>query len=132
MAEIVTITHICLFQPVILTSRRQHDDQIINIACKLVGDVMPGNPQYLQFFNLMLRSYIGNLNLQMVKRDFYDPENKVRRYVIPEFPLYRRTRVLGDDGGKFFGPVYRTHQFKVERGRPDPRDGLSEVALNLP
>lgn len=62
-------------------SKRDSDNQQIRITIKLVGDLHPGDFHYLQFFNILQRKILGQLDLKLVGTKFLDPQNKVRTMV---------------------------------------------------
>ncbi|KAL0113296.1 hypothetical protein PUN28_012449 [Cardiocondyla obscurior] len=73
-----------LFDRQIFTSQRKSDEAIITITVRLVGDMVAGDPHYLQFFNILMRKCYDHLNLKLVGRNYFDPDNKI---VLPETKL---------------------------------------------
>lgn len=65
-------------------------DQPIRITMKLVGDVTLGDYHLIQFFNILMRKCLTNMNLQLVGRNFYDALAKipVSKYDIELWPGY--------------------------------------------
>lgn len=61
----------------VFTSVRQSDEQAITITVRLVGDMLVGDYHYIQFFNIIMRRCFEYLNLKLIGRNFFDPENKV-------------------------------------------------------
>lgn len=51
----------------------------IRITVRLVGDVEWGDRSYIQLFNLIIRKCLTHMRLQLVGRDYYDPNSKVSR-----------------------------------------------------
>lgn len=49
----------------------------VRITVRLVGDVNWGDSHYLQLFNLIIRKCLTHMKLQMIQRDYYDPQSKV-------------------------------------------------------
>ncbi|KAL0880899.1 hypothetical protein ABMA27_002071 [Loxostege sticticalis] len=70
--------------PMELYSDRKTDGQRMRILIKLVHDVSPGDYHYIQIFNIIIRKCFSLLDLQLVGRDFFDPQAKVD---IPEHKL---------------------------------------------
>ncbi|XP_063975996.1 piwi-like protein Siwi isoform X2 [Diachasmimorpha longicaudata] len=60
-----------------LQAVRQHDNQQMRITLKLVGDMSRGDPHYLQFYNILTRKCLEILKLQLVGRNYFDPNAKV-------------------------------------------------------
>lgn len=69
-------------------SKRDSDNQEIRITIKLVGDLHPGDYHYLQFFNILTRKILGQLDLKLVGTKFLDPANKseVREFNMEIWP----------------------------------------------
>lgn len=65
-------------------------DQPIRITLKLVGDVSLGDYHLIQFFNILMRRCLQNMNLQLVGRNFYDALAKIpiSKYEIELWPGY--------------------------------------------
>ncbi|XP_028164126.1 piwi-like protein Siwi [Ostrinia furnacalis] len=70
--------------PMELYSDRKTDGQRMRVLIKLVHDVSPGDYHYIQVFNIIIRKCFSLLDLQLVGRDFFDPQAKVD---IPEHKL---------------------------------------------
>lgn len=47
---------------------------IVTITIKLVGEMSPTDHDYLHFFNVIWRNAMSKMKLQMIKRNFYDPD----------------------------------------------------------
>jgi len=62
----------------IFHSKRSSDDQIIEVRMKLVGEVDNSSVQYLQFMNIILRSMLEKLSLDLIGRDYYDSKAAIR------------------------------------------------------
>ncbi|XP_045534719.1 piwi-like protein Siwi [Papilio machaon] len=71
-------------EPLELYSDRKTDGERMRIMIKLTCAVSPGDYHYLQIFNLIIRKCFRLLQLQLVGRDFFNPEAKVD---IPEHNL---------------------------------------------
>ncbi|KAK0175566.1 hypothetical protein PV327_009306 [Microctonus hyperodae] len=65
-----------------LASKRESDQKMIIISIRLVGDLVKGDPHYLQLYNIIMRRGLEHLNLQLVGRNYFDAKARV---VIPEF-----------------------------------------------
>ncbi|CAG4918650.1 unnamed protein product [Colias eurytheme] len=65
-------------------SERKNDGEKIRILVKLICAVSPGDYHYIQIFNLTIRKCFYLMNLQLMGRDFFDPDAKVD---IPEYKL---------------------------------------------
>ncbi|KAK9512245.1 hypothetical protein O3M35_000713 [Rhynocoris fuscipes] len=76
--------------PLELYSSRKHDDVKIRITIKKTTDLVMGDPNYIQFFNIVIRKCIAGLNLQLVGRDFFDAAMKVKidKYNMELWPGY--------------------------------------------
>ncbi|GBP01862.1 Piwi-like protein Siwi, partial [Eumeta japonica] len=79
--------------PLELYSDRKEDGARMRILIKLVGDVSPGDYHYIQIFNIIIRKCFYALNLQLVNRDFFDPQAKVdiHQYKLQVWPGYKTT-----------------------------------------
>ena len=62
-----------------LVSTRQSDDTPVKITIRLVGDMVRTDPQYIPFFNIIMRKCLEHLKLQLVGRDYYDARHKVNK-----------------------------------------------------
>ena len=51
---------------------------VITITIKFVHEVQPTDSHYMQFFNIVLRSAMEKLQLEEIRRNYYDP--KVRQF----------------------------------------------------
>lgn len=49
----------------------------VRIMIRLVGDVAQGDYHLIQFFNIILRKCLVYMKLQLVGRNFYDPQARV-------------------------------------------------------
>ncbi|XP_018333348.1 piwi-like protein Siwi [Agrilus planipennis] len=63
--------------PMELHVQHEESETTYRITIKLVGDVTAGDYQYIQFFNIIMRKCMGNLNLQLVGRNFFDAKAKI-------------------------------------------------------
>ena len=66
-----------------LTSTRREDGSNVSIVIKYVGEIRPTDYAYVQFFNLVLRNAMEKLQLELIRRDYYDPKAAV------DFKTYR-------------------------------------------
>ena len=64
-------------QPIVLTTPR-NDGTTVVITIKLVGEVIPTDYHYVQFFNIVLRQAMEKMGLSLIRRDYYDPESSVK------------------------------------------------------
>ncbi|XP_013136803.1 PREDICTED: protein aubergine-like, partial [Papilio polytes] len=71
-------------EPLELYSDRRTDGERMRIMIKLTTAVSPGDYHYLQVFNIIIRKCFHLLQLNLVGRDFFNPEAKVD---IPEYNL---------------------------------------------
>ena len=62
----------------ILTTVSERDKMEYNITIKLVGEILPTDYQYLQFFNIVLRSAMEKLQLELIRRDYFDPKSAIK------------------------------------------------------
>ncbi|CAH1801213.1 unnamed protein product [Owenia fusiformis] len=59
--------------------REQRDGTRIRITIRDIHEVQPGSPDFLHLLNIVLRNVMKHdLGMQLIKRDFFDPEQKVR------------------------------------------------------
>jgi len=63
--------------PLILESKRESDGTIVVITIKLTNEVQPSDPSYMQFFNIILRSAMEKLQLEEIRRNYFDPKAAV-------------------------------------------------------
>lgn len=61
-----------------MTSKRDSDGVLIVISLKLVKIVNKNEVSYIQVFNLLVRKCLKHLNLKAIRRNYYDPEAKVK------------------------------------------------------
>ena len=47
---------------------------VITINIKFVHEVQPTDSHYMQFFNIVLRSAMEKLQLEEIRRNYYDPK----------------------------------------------------------
>ena len=60
-------------KPKVLTTPR-NDGQTVEVTIKLVGEIQPTDYHYMQFFNIVLRQAMENMQLELIRRDYYDPK----------------------------------------------------------
>lgn len=60
-----------------LYSQRDTDGTQVTITVKRVAEVTEGDAHYIQVFNILTRNCLRNLNLKLIKRDYFDPEARV-------------------------------------------------------
>ncbi|CAB4062070.1 AUB [Lepeophtheirus salmonis] len=63
--------------PFEICTKREDDGKMIGITMKYTRQVSPMDFSYFQFFNIILRRCMENLDLQMLDRNYYDPNAKV-------------------------------------------------------
>lgn len=68
-------------KPLELYSER-NDGQKMKLTVKFVGTCEPGDYQYLQVFNIILRDCLSHLHLQLIRRNYFDPKAKVKVFII--------------------------------------------------
>ena len=73
-----------------LTSTRREDGSNVSIVLKYVGQILPSDYAYVQFFNLVLRNAMEKLQLELIRRDYYDPKAAVdfKNYRLELWPGY--------------------------------------------
>lgn len=59
---------------------RHSDDHRMLVKLKRVSQLMKGDYQYLQVFNIIMRKCLEFLDLRLVGRNFFDPHNKVKLF----------------------------------------------------
>jgi len=64
--------------PHTITTKRDSDDQIVTIIIKFVAEIQPTDHHYMQFFNIVLRSAMAKLQLEEIRRNYYDPKAAVQ------------------------------------------------------
>jgi len=76
--------------PIVLSSRRESDGQVIEITIRLVEEIQPTDYHYMRFFNIVLRDVMKHMNLKLVGRNYFDPEAKVvmNKYKLELWPGY--------------------------------------------
>ena len=57
----------------VLTSQMK-EGRNVQITIRLVGEVQPTDYHYMQFFNIMLRSALEKMKLELICRDYYNPK----------------------------------------------------------
>lgn len=62
-------------------STKRLDDSVVKITVKFIKEVSMTESASLQILNLILRSAMEKLNLQLVGRNFFDPVAKVSGYL---------------------------------------------------
>ena len=60
--------------PIILNTQRRDGSPVV-ITIKMVGEVMPTDYAYIQFFNIVLRQAMEKMGLSLLRRDYYDPQS---------------------------------------------------------
>ena len=75
---------------ILLTSVRAHDNSKVQIKVKYVAEIQPSDSAYLQFYNIVLRTMMERLNLELIRRDYYDPKSAVdlKAHKIEVWPGY--------------------------------------------
>lgn len=56
---------------------RESDQKMIIITIRLVGDLVRGDPHYLQLYNIIMRRGLEHLHLQLVGRNYFDAKARV-------------------------------------------------------
>merc|ERR1719221_1407439 len=76
--------------PVQLTSTRREDGSNVHIMIKYVNQIRPSDYAYVQFFNIVLRNAMEKLQLELIRRDYYDPKAAVdfKNYRLELWPGY--------------------------------------------
>merc|ERR1711970_991164 len=64
-------------KPIVLTSKRDRDDTMVEIIIKLVAEVQPTDYHYMQFFNIVPRQAMEKMQLELIRRNYYDPKAAV-------------------------------------------------------
>ncbi|XP_050672859.1 piwi-like protein Siwi [Leptidea sinapis] len=70
--------------PLEVYSERKNDGEQIRIIIKAICAVSPGDYHYIQIFNIIIRKCFNLMKLQLMNRDFFDPDAKID---IPEYKL---------------------------------------------
>uniref|UniRef100_A0A1B6F8K3 Piwi domain-containing protein n=2 Tax=Cuerna arida TaxID=1464854 RepID=A0A1B6F8K3_9HEMI len=85
----------CLLDPdpMEVFSARESDGSQIRLTIRRVGELTLGDHHYLQFFNILTRKCLTLLKLQMINRDYYDPQAKiaVAEFFLELWPGYKTT-----------------------------------------
>jgi len=73
-----------------LTSTLRENGSSVSIVIKYVGEIRPSDYAYVQFFNLVLRNAMEKLQLELIRRDYYDPKAAVdfKNYRLELWPGY--------------------------------------------
>ena len=76
--------------PVHLNSTKREDGSNVSMVIKYVGQIRPSDYAYVQFFNLVLRKTMEKLQLELIRRDYYDPKAAVdfKTYKLELWPGY--------------------------------------------
>ena len=61
-------------KPMVLMSKRTTDNSEVQITVRLVSEVQPTDFHYMQFFNIVLRQAMEKMQLELIRRDYYDPK----------------------------------------------------------
>ena len=61
-------------KPMVLHSERSTDGSKVEIKVRLVSEVQPTDYHYMQFFNIVLRQAMEKMQLELIRRDYYDPK----------------------------------------------------------
>ena len=61
-------------KPFIINAKRDSDGVVVVISMKLVREVQPTDYAYMQFFNIVLRQAMGQLQLEEMRRNYFDPK----------------------------------------------------------
>merc|ERR1719244_843984 len=64
-------------KPIVLTSKRESDGTMVEIIIKLVAEVQPTDYHYMQFFNIVLRQAMEKMQLELIRRNYFDPNAAV-------------------------------------------------------
>jgi len=64
-------------KPLILSSKRDSDGAMVEITIKLVAEVQPTDYHYMQFFNIVLRQAMEKMQLELIRRNYFDPKAAV-------------------------------------------------------
>ncbi|KAF6198266.1 hypothetical protein GE061_008013 [Apolygus lucorum] len=64
-------------EPLVLHTKNEAGDENVRITIKQAGDLVMGDHNYLQLFNIVMRKCLDGLQLQLVGRDFFDALQKV-------------------------------------------------------
>jgi len=74
----------------LLTSTKSQDSSQVVIKLKYVGEILPSDYAYLQFYNIVLRAAMEKLELELIRRDYYDPKAAVvmKNYKLEIWPGY--------------------------------------------
>ena len=86
--------HIFLTEPldedpkVLETKTRKGED--VTIKLRLVEELLPTDPHFIQFYNIILRKMLENLKLELVGRNYYNPGAKIelKQYKLELWPGY--------------------------------------------
>ncbi|XP_046439550.1 piwi-like protein Siwi [Daphnia pulex] len=73
-----------LAQPLELASRRTSDETDVKITLDFKNEIQAGDPVYNSVMNLILRRCLANLNMVMIRRDYYDA---AAREDVPGHPI---------------------------------------------
>ena len=77
-------------KPIVLTSKRESDGTMVEIIIKLVAEVQPTDYHYMQFFNIVLRQAMEKMQLELIRRNYYDPKAAVllKQHKLEVWPGY--------------------------------------------
>merc|ERR1719431_1385013 len=74
----------------VFTSKRDGDGGLVTITVKFVGEVQPSDYHYMQFFNIVLRQAMEKMKLELIRRDYFDPQAAIllKQYKLELWPGY--------------------------------------------
>lgn len=68
-------------ESITLTSKNEESGVVYTLTVRHVGQVDKGDYAYIQVYNLLMRTCLSSLNLQLLGRDYYDPEAKASGFL---------------------------------------------------
>jgi aubergine-like protein len=80
--------------PMVLKSTRNDAAAtVVMITIRLVEELRPSDYHYIQFFNIVLRRCMEGMELQLVRRDYFDPKARIemKQYKLELWPGYVTT-----------------------------------------
>jgi len=77
------LSSFCL-QTLTLNSTRESDQAVVVITIRVVGELGPTDPLRVQYYNIILRKWMGTLNMEEINRIFYDPTRAIE---LPDYKL---------------------------------------------
>jgi len=71
----------------VFTSKRKHDDELVTVTIRYVGEIDPSSNTYIQFLNIIVRMLLEKLNLDLIGRNYYDAKAAIKTKELKQYSL---------------------------------------------